>query len=113
MSHSYTETEDKSTGKRLLERPEHRAGLDLDYHLSRPDLRFRLTGSWIGERDMMDGNKRKTLSDYGTLDLAVTLQASPQMEVFTRIENLTDEKAKEDEWRLDGVAWMAGMKFTF
>jgi outer membrane receptor for ferrienterochelin and colicin len=113
LSHSYTETEDKSTGKRLLERPEHRAGLDLDYHLSRPDLRFRLTGSWIGERDMMDGNKRKTLSDYGTLDLAVTWQASPQMEVFTRIENLTDEKAKEDEWRLDGVAWMAGMKFTF
>lgn len=113
LSHSYTETEDKSTGKRLLERPEHRAGLDLDYHLSRPDLRFRLTGSWIGERDMMDGNKRKTLSDYGTLDLAVTWQASPQMEVFTRIENLTDEKAREDEWRLDGVAWMAGMKFTF
>ncbi|TWI76740.1 outer membrane receptor for ferrienterochelin and colicins [Desulfobotulus alkaliphilus] len=113
LNHSYTDTEDKSTGKKLTDRPEHRAGLDLDYHLRHPDIRFRLTGSWIGERDTVSQNQRKSLSSYETFDLAVTWKAAPQMEIFTRIENLTNEKNIEDEWRLDGTEWMAGMKFYF
>ncbi|MCW7754051.1 TonB-dependent receptor [Desulfobotulus sp. H1] len=113
LTHSYTDTEDKSTGKKLTDRPEHRAGLDLDYHFRYPDIRFRLTGSWTGERDTMDGNTRKSLSSYETFDLAVTWKPVPQMELFTRIENLTNEKNIEDEWRLDGTEWMAGMKFYF
>ncbi|TWI74183.1 outer membrane receptor for ferrienterochelin and colicins [Desulfobotulus alkaliphilus] len=121
LGYTWTDTENKDTGKKLLDRPEHRATLDLDYHLARPDLRFRLTTAWTGEREYEEQMAqhgqtltiRKTRSAYTMVDLAITHHVTKNLEIFTRLENLTNEKDVSDEPDIDGTEWMAGMNFRF
>lgn len=113
LGYTWTDTENKQTDKRLLDRPEHKATLDLDYHLTWPDLRFRLTTAWTGEREFEENNVRKTRSDYTQMDLTVTYGVIENMEVFARLENLTNEKNVGDEPDMDGSEWLAGMNLKF
>lgn len=113
LGYTWTETENKQTGKSLLDRPEHKATLDLDYHLARPDLRFRLTTAWIGEREFEEDSLRKTRDAYTQVDLAVTHRLTANMELFTRLENLTNEKNVGDEPDIDGTEWLVGMNMKF
>ncbi|MCW7754012.1 TonB-dependent receptor [Desulfobotulus sp. H1] len=113
LGYTWTDTENKETGKSLTDRPEHKASLDLDYHLMHPDLRFRLSTIWTGERDYEENGIRKTRSDYTQMDLALTWNLTPNLELFTRLENMTNEKDVSDELDIDGTEWMMGMNFRF
>jgi len=113
LGYTYMDTENKETGQSLLDRPEHLASLDLDYYLQLLDLRFRLTGIWTGKRVFELDNVRQTRDDFTRIDLSVTHYLTRNMELFTRIENLANEKSVGDEPDIDGTEWLVGINFRF
>lgn len=112
LSYTWTDAENRETGEKLADRPEHKATLDLDYAPGW-DLRFRLTTSFIGEREYEDTGRRRTRDDYVTMDFVTTWSPISQMDVFLRLENLTNENNVGDEADIDGTEWLMGVNFRF
>ncbi len=95
-TYTYTKTEDKKTGKRLVRRPEHQASFSLNWELPK-SVNITLSLLYIGERDdtWYDSSWTKheeTMDPYCKLDLYASYWITSFLQVFGRIENLTDER---------------------
>ena len=95
-SYTWTDTEDLSTGAELVRRPEHSGSLSLDWRIL-PKLDATATAQFIGPRSDNDYYTSSTavLSAYTKLDLALRWQVQKHLEIFARVENLTDEHYQE------------------
>ncbi len=92
LSANYTrlETENRQTGKALLERPESRANATLRW---RPTERLsaQLRGEYVGEQTVSTGG----LPDYSLWSLEASQRLTDSLTLRVGIENLTDERLAE------------------
>ncbi|MBI5967505.1 MAG: TonB-dependent receptor, partial [Deltaproteobacteria bacterium] len=96
-SYTYTDTEDKETGKRLLRRPRHKGSLNLNYRFLNKG-NANLDVIYVGKRDdWTPYPERGEVGDYTLVNLAVSYDISKNIRVFGRIENLFDREY-EDVW---------------
>ncbi|MCH8882483.1 MAG: TonB-dependent receptor [SAR324 cluster bacterium] len=112
-----TVTEDKSTGRSLLRRPENKFSVNLAY---RPveSLRFGLHEVHVGERRDLDFSmfpaKRVTLEAYTLVTLTAAWEILEGVRLFGRVENLLDEEYEEAfGFGSRGQAFFAGAGASF
>ncbi|MCZ6552928.1 MAG: TonB-dependent receptor, partial [SAR324 cluster bacterium] len=110
-----TVTEDKSTGRSLLRRPENKFSVNLAY---RPveSLRFGLHEVHVGERRDMDFStfERVTLEAYTLVTLTAAWEILEGVRLFGRVENLLDEEYEEAfGFGSRGQAFFAGAGASF
>jgi len=95
-SYTYTHTKDKDTGKKLVRRPEHQASAGLNWEPLK-GANINVSFIYVGERDDVwyDASFAKheeTMDSYYKIDLYASYWLTSYLQVFGRIENLTDEK---------------------
>ncbi len=94
-SYTYTDTEDKETGERLLRRPLHKGSLNLNYlFLEKGNVNVDII--YVGERDDWDPYpERGKAGDYTLVNLAASYDITKNIQVFSRIDNLFDQDYEE------------------
>ena len=92
---SLLKTEDKTTGNRLVRRPDHKVTLNLGYAIT-DRTHLGLDASIVGSRSDNDfsafPSKRTTLSEYSLLNLSVKQKLGKHAKVGLRLDNVTNEK---------------------
>ncbi len=113
-SYTYTDTEDKKTGKRFLRRPPHKGSLNLNYRfLNKGNASLDLI--YVGKRDdWAPYPKRGEVGGYTLVNLAASYDIFKNIQVFGRIENLFDRKY-EEVWGYGtaGFSLFGGIKMSF
>jgi len=89
-SYTWLNTEDLTTGAELSRRPENSGSLNLDWQIT-PTVTADASALFIGARS--DG--ANSLQAYSKLNLALRWQVQKHLEIFARVENLTDERYQE------------------
>ncbi|MEW6419512.1 MAG: TonB-dependent receptor [Nitrospirota bacterium] len=95
-SYTYTDTEDKETGQRLLRRPLNKGSLNLNYlFLEKGNVNVDII--YVGKRDDMDPDtyERVKAGDYTLINLAASYDITKNIQVFSRIDNLFDQDYEE------------------
>jgi vitamin B12 transporter len=97
-SYTYTkEAEDSETGKRLLRRPKHQASAYLNWSFIR-GANINIGVIYVGKRDdawydeSIFTTRYVELDDYYVVNLAASYGISDNLQIFGRIENLTNEE---------------------
>jgi vitamin B12 transporter len=98
LDYTYLDTEDRTTGQRLLRRARHKLGAQLGYALSEA-LDINLHARYIGERLDNDfstfPSQTVSLSSYLLCGLSAGYRVSERLEVFARAENIFDKEYQE------------------
>jgi len=113
-SYTYTDTEDKKTGKRLLRRPLRKGSLNLNYRFLNKG-NANLDVIYVGKRDdWAPYPKRGEVGGYTLVNLAASYDIFKNIQVFGRVENLFDRKY-EDVWGYGtpGLSLFGGIKISF
>jgi vitamin B12 transporter len=116
-SYTYTDTEDKATGKDLLRRAKNKFGLDVNYRfIGKGNVNLGLV--YVGKRDDNDYSswpaKRVELDDYLLANLAASYDITRNIQIFGRAENLLDEDYEEVKgFGTPGISAYAGGKLSF
>jgi vitamin B12 transporter len=115
-SYTYTDTENRTTGERLLRRPLHKYNLNVNYRfLDRANANLDIF--YFGERedlDLYDWTQTKTLGAYTVVNLALSYEISEHFRIHGRVENLFDEEYEEvNGFGTPGIAGYAGASLTF
>jgi vitamin B12 transporter len=115
-SYTYTDTEDKATGKPLLRRPKNKVGFDAGYRfLAKGNLNLGVV--YAGERDDFDYSAwpatRVKLGDYLLVNLAASYDVTQNIQVYGRIENLLDNRYEEVKgYGTPGISVFGGLKLS-
>lgn len=109
-NYTYNETEDVA-GFQRIKAPENLANLGLRVNAMEGkltlNLNLRITRDSADQRD-------GAVEDYETVDFGVSYQAIETVELYARIENLTDENYQEiPNYNVAGAAGYAGVRITF
>ncbi len=116
-SYTYTDTEDKATGKDLLRRAKNKLGFDVNYRfIGKGNVNLGLV--YVGKRDDNDYStwpaKRVELNDYVLVNLAASYDITKNIQIFGRAENLLDEDYEEVKgFGTPGISAYAGIKLSF
>jgi len=110
LAYTFLDTENKATGRELTHRARHKVGIELNQHLPRIGLNINLAAEYYGRR--YDSDYRK-LGGYSVVNLALTQSIGKHLQLFGRIDNLLDKKAVQDEYDLDGLRLLCGLKVGF
>lgn len=113
LSHTYTDTLDKSTGGDLLRRPEHKIAFGGAYTTKKTTADLGI--SYVGRRDDKDFSTdpypRVTLMDYFLVNIAATHKITENIQLFGRIENLFGELYEEAKgYETPGFSAFTGVK---
>jgi vitamin B12 transporter len=113
-NYTYTDTEDKDTGEKLLRRPTHKGSLNILYKfLDKGNINLDI--NFVGKRDdWTPYPKRGELGDYALVNMAVSYDIHQNLQIFSRIENLFD-RDYEDVWGYGtaGFSFFGGLKLSF
>ncbi|MDI6890052.1 MAG: TonB-dependent receptor [Thermodesulfovibrionales bacterium] len=96
LGYTYTDTEDKKTGQRLLRKPMNKGSLNLNYlFLKKGSVNVDII--YVGRRDDLnpDTYERAKAGDYTLVNLAASYDISKNIQVFGRVENLLDRDYEE------------------
>ncbi len=95
LSYTYTDTEDKDTGKALKRIPVDRASFGASYRDKK--LTANLGVVYVGERLDRDfvTSTDITMPDYFLVDISGSYDCTDSFQVFARVENLLDEEYEE------------------
>jgi len=116
-SYTYTDTEDKETGKDLLRRAQNKFGLDVNYQfMDKGNVNLSLV--YVGKRDDNDYSTwpatRVELDDYVLANLAASYDITRNIQVFGRVENFLDEDYEEVKgFGTPELSAFAGCKLLF
>ena len=115
-SYTYTDTENRATGKQLLRRPRHKYNLNADYRfLDRGNINLDIF--YVGERDDIDlilWDQTKTLGAYTVVNLAMSYDLTKHLRIHGRVENLFDEEYEEvNGFGTPGIAGYVGATVSF
>ena len=91
-SYTISNTEDKSTGNDLARRPDKKGTLTIGWVTAKTNI--NLTTNYVGER-WSDTSHAEKLDSYVKVDLAASYDLTKNLNLFCRVENLTDEKYEE------------------
>jgi vitamin B12 transporter len=114
-SYTYTDTENKETGKRLDRRPRHKASLDTTYAFT-ATVRGTASLMVVGESTDMDFATSETvmLDSYLLATLAAEYDVRKNVTLFGRVENLFDEEYEQVfGYGTPGRAGYGGVKMSF
>ena len=109
-NYTYTDTED-AEGEARLRVPEHMANLGVSF---RPwDDRLTLKLNLRVSHDVADEFNGE-IDDYEVLDLSASYRILDELEIYGRVENLTDEDYVEvPTYNTSGAAGYAGVRYSF
>lgn len=101
-NYTYTNAKDKSENtpdfdKKLVRRPEHKAGLFLSYSFNK-DINTNVEFIYVGEReepDFINYPSRIIMPDYFVVNFAAHFNLFPFLRLQARIENLFDKQYEE------------------
>ncbi len=103
------DTENKLTGKELAHRPDHKFFAAMDFKIPTADIRMCIESLYTGERwDNAENTVR--LDDFWIWSVSAAKEFSEHTEVFVKVNNIFDEKDIEDEYDIDGVELLAGVR---
>lgn len=113
-SYTYTDAQDETTGEDLLRRARHKFSMDVNYRFQDKGT-IRCEVVYVGEREDVDTSTfpaaRVELDEYTLVNLAGSYEITENLEVFGRVENLTDEDYEEVKgFGTPGVAGYVGLK---
>ncbi|MAT92982.1 MAG: TonB-dependent receptor [Halioglobus sp.] len=109
-NYTYTDSQDIN-GDPRARRPEHMANLGLTFVTLSDKLSLGLHARLSQDAIDVDGSQ---LDDYEVLDFTARLQLLHGLEVFGRVENLTDEDYQEvPTYYTSGAAGYLGVKYSF
>ena len=111
LGYTLLDTEDKESGKELLQRPHDSINLGLNWQ-ALPGLDFHLSGRYVGERYNDDDNTEK-LKDYFLLNLGLEKKLNEHYALFVNANNLLGVDDAADAYDLDGVEYYVGVKLRF
>ena len=114
INYTYTDTEDKKTGKPLLRRPRNKMGFDLNYHfLDKGNL--NLGAIYVGKRDDWKPYPvRGRIGGYTLLNLAASYDITKNFQIFGRVDNLFDKDYEEVSGHgTPGLSFFGGIKLSF
>jgi vitamin B12 transporter len=118
-SYTFTDTENKETGKELLRRPRNKYSADLTYRfMERGNVNLNLL--YVGERkdtffnNVTFASGRTELASYTVVNLAASFMVTDKFRLFGRVDNLFDEEY-EEVWGYDtaGISGYLGGEYTF
>ncbi len=113
-NYTYTDTEDKETGEKLLRRPRHKGSFALSYRfLDKGNVNLNII--YVGERDDLKPYPRRgEVGGYTVVNMAASYDIHKNFQLFGRIENLFDKKY-EDAWGYGtaGFSVYGGIKLSF
>lgn len=103
------DTENKLTGNELVHRPDHKFFAGVDFRIPVADLRMHIESAYTGERwDDEDNTIR--LDDFWIWSASIAKEIGEYTEVFVKVDNIFDEKDIDDEYDIDGVEFLAGVR---
>ncbi|KGJ99029.1 TonB-dependent receptor domain-containing protein [Thalassotalea sp. ND16A] len=106
---AFVEAEDGDTGKQLLRRPELTATYAIDYHWQD----FSFSGMVTYRDESIDSGDAK-LDSYVLLDLGVSYQATANLSVNAKVNNLLDEEYETAlNYLADGTNYKASITYSF
>jgi vitamin B12 transporter len=109
-NYTYNEAQD-AAGEARLRAPEHLGNLSLGY--ASPGGRLSLNLQLRLARDAVDGGNL-AMDDYEVVDLVASYRLHTDLELYGRVENLTDEQYQEvPTYYTSGAAAYAGVRYTF
>ncbi len=110
INYTYTDSENKEDGSRLLRRPLHKGSFNLNlYPLDA--VKLSLSAVYVGERD--DTGSR-ILDAYTLVNLATSYQINDNFKIFGRVDNLFDKDYEEvSGYGTAGLSGYAGIKLSF
>lgn len=103
------DTENKLTGKELVHRPDHKFFAAMDFRIPVADIRMFIESLYTGER-WDDAENTVRLDDFWIWSVSVAKEFNEHTEVFVKVNNIFDEKGIEDEYDIDGVELLTGVK---
>lgn len=116
-SYTYTDTEDKETGKDLLRRAQNKFALNVNYQfMDKGNVNLNLV--YVGKRDDSDYSTwpatQVELDEYVLVDLAASYDITGNIQIFGRVENLLDEDYEEVKgFDTPELSAFAGCKLSF
>jgi outer membrane receptor for ferrienterochelin and colicins len=111
LGYAFLDTENKETGKELVNRPKYRIDLGLDWKIPAIGMNLNLACQHIGERYDDEENTIK-LDAYTIYNFSATQKMTRFGELFLRIDNIFGEKDIADEYDLDGAQFLAGVRIN-
>jgi len=109
IGYTWLDTEDKDTGNELTYRPEHKLFAGLDFRIRSAGLGLHLETKYTGERWEDDDNTLR-LDDYWICNASLTKELGEHVQAFVRVDNIFDERNIEDEYDIDGIEFLAGVR---
>ena len=113
----YTDTEDKTTGEKLLRRPTNKVSLGVNHRfLAKGDTDLEVV--WVGSRDDFDYSSfpsaRVKLSSYTLVNLAASYDITKNIKLLGRMENLLNERYEEVfGYGTPGFSVYGGIRISF
>ncbi|MBA7490465.1 Vitamin B12 transporter BtuB [subsurface metagenome] len=113
-NYTYTDTEDKEIGEKLLRRPKHKGNLSLNYRFSKKG-NINLGVIYVGERDdLYPYPYRVEAEAYTLINLAAFYDITENLQLFCRMDNLFDKDYEEIKgWGTARRSFYGGLKATF
>ncbi|MEM8795632.1 MAG: TonB-dependent receptor [Pseudomonadota bacterium] len=119
-SYTYTLAEEGSTGFQEVRRPRHMASFDAFYTFLDDRATVNLGVTYTGDQTDSDFTAGIfpapgiTLDDFLLVNIQGSYQATDKIEVFARVENLTNADYQEVlNFETQGISGFAGLRFTF
>ncbi len=123
MSYTWTTSEQKSgteSGSELVRRPKHKANLDVNYRFlqNKANVNFGLLFNGQAQdlifKNTFADRELVTLDSYFLANLSGSYQIHENVKLFSRIENLFDQRYEEVEgFGRPGIAGFAGVKLSY
>jgi len=118
-TYTYTDSEDKTTGEKLIRIPEHRITLDIACAVTER-LALNVSLLHIAERNdryydrSMFASVDTTTDDYTIANISASYDVTDNITVFGRVENVTDADYEEVYgYGTPGVSGYGGAKVRF
>ena len=111
-NYTYTEAKDDTTDRDLIYRPRHKGGVALSIK-PLEGLNVTLDVQNVGKRYRNTANTLE-MPDYTLVNLAASYQATKRLQVFGRVDNLTDKNYQSIyQYGEPGIGVYGGIKITF
>ena len=96
FGHTSLEARNRTTGSRLVRRPSNKFRVGLNHRFDEEGVRLALNYQWVDRRDDFDGAGFVTsLDEYSLMNATVTWDYSDRLQLFARLDNVTDETYEE------------------
>ena len=115
VGYTLLDTEDKTTGEELLERPKNSLFLGFTWNFEKIGAGFTIDGFYIGKRYAIidDEDTIGELDPHVTFNVSLSKSITRYGRLFIRIINIFDKQDVYDEYNIRGTKLFAGLELNF